>query len=117
VCPMLSELTVFYPHSGNTLAGGILPDGIGSAHSVISELVSACKALPDFDTLQIVHFLGTPLSPSSTEQWEQELTGQVKDWIDHLKKPRTRCREGEGRKKTTLRVIELSPDLSRPHLV
>jgi len=36
--------------------------------------------------------------------------------IDCLKKPGTMCREGDGRKKIMVRVIELSLDHSRSHL-
>lgn len=90
------------------------------------ELVTACKALPDFDTLQIVY----PPSPTpslqcrchqgkrglnrpSREQLKQsreEVEG-LKDWaIECLENSKVGCREAEGRKRTTLRLIELSPD-------
>jgi hypothetical protein len=84
------------------------------------ELVNACKSLPDFDTLQIVHFiLGVPLYPGSleefsTERWNQEVRDQAKDVkggaIDCLREPETGCQEGGGRKKTALRLIELRQD-------
>ena len=88
------------------------------------ELANTCKALPDFDTLQIVHFvLSEPLpvcesaraSLGATEKREQALREQVncvKDLaIGSLKKAKAGCREGGGRKKATVRVIELSPHL------
>jgi hypothetical protein len=116
-CPRLTELTVFYPHPDNMATEtGIPADSIGSARFATLELVHACKALPDFDTLQIVHFLGNPLSPSLTDQWDQALRDQAKDWIDCLKKTKMGCQEEVGRKKSTLRVIQLSPDLPMPHL-
>ena len=92
----------------------------------MSELIVACKALPDFDTLQIVHF---PLVPTSlvcrcrwggcgsrmhfSEQRQQTLGEQMKDledWaIECLKKPEARCREGEEGEGITLRVLRFSP--------
>ena len=126
-CPRLIELTVVlpYPHSTEPLATRNRLDPAGRARSAISELVVACKALPDFDTLQIVHF---PLVPSSllcqcrwggcgsrmrfSEQRQQTLKEQMKDledWaIECLKKSETRCREGEERKRITLRVLRFS---------
>ena len=91
------------------------------------DLVNACKALPDFDTLQIVYFiLGTPssryadawtMSLSPLGRLERELRERLKGVrdlaIDCLKKQKTGCKEGEGRK-TTLRVIELIPCFSIP---
>jgi len=93
----------------------------------MSELLGACNALPDFDTLQIVHFLPNTPSPGYVDWWlrnngllptqqrKQALSEQVrgvkgvKDLaIDYLKKPKGRYRGGRGRKETTLRVIELS---------
>ena len=114
-----------------------------------------CNALPDFDTLQIVHFSLTTPPPISrcgrcdgpvsyTEQQKQTLKDQlqgVKDLaVDCLRKLETGHQEGEitkkmtlrkrvggvryrtadcpkpemGRKKITLRVIELSSVLSLP---
>ena len=102
---------------------GIQLDPDGRARSAVSELVGACKALPDFDTLQIVRFPITPPPLAcwcgrncsshvpSREQWDRALAEQTKDlegWsIDCLKQPRTGCLEGEGRK-TTFRVIQFS---------
>jgi len=100
---------------------------VGTARSATLELLGASKALPDFDTLQIVHFLPNTPSPGymdwwlrnngllPTEQRKQTLREHVrgvkgvKDLaIDCLKRPKTGCQKGGGRKKTTLRVIELS---------
>jgi len=87
------------------------------------ELVNACKALPCFDTFQIVHFPhgSPPLRRadwseetnilSSLEQQKRALREQVnnmKDWAIDCFKVDMGCQEGEGRKKTTLRVIELN---------
>jgi len=88
----------------------------------MSELVRACLALPDFDTLQIVHFLlpeyglmGVPHSrtPSTGLGWKQTLREQVKgvrdSAIDCLKRVKAGRLDGEGTTKTTLKVVELSP--------
>jgi len=86
-----------------------------------------CKTLLDFNTIQIVYFLpgraldqrGWDFLPS-LEQQSRVLREQVKGVtnlaIDCLKKPGTMCREGEGRKKIMVRVVELSPDRPRLHL-
>lgn len=128
-CPRLTELTIVYPNpldAHQTSGTVILFDPAGSAHSTVLELVTVCKALPHFDTFQIVY----PPSPTPSslcrchqgmrsrrrpskeqlKQMEQEVKG-LKDWtIECLKKSKVRRQEGEGRKRTTLRVIELSPD-------
>ena len=98
-----------------------LPNDAGRARSAILDLVGACKALPDFDTLQIVRFpaIPPPLVCScvwsvcncrlpSTRQLENQMK-ELEEWaMDCLKKPRPGCQEGEGRK-TTLRVIKFRP--------
>ena len=132
-CPRLTELTIIYPHPHDAQIAetGTLLDPVGSARSATLELVNACKALPDFDTLQIVHFPSvTPLPMCgcgrvrygslglSMEQRRQALKEEVrclKDLArDCLKKPEAGCQDRAGRKKATLRVIELSSD--RPRL-
>ena len=127
-CPRLTELTVAFPYLPGAQRGEtkILVDPSGRARSAVSELAVACKALPDFDTFQIVY---SPLVPTSlgcecgwggcgsrmdySEQQEQTLRMQTKDlevWaIECLKKPGTGCREGEERKGITLRVFRFSP--------
>jgi len=125
-CPRLTELTVFYPHPHphphpHSTPGteiDIPLDTIKTARSALLELVNACNALPNFDTLQIVHFSLTTPPPISrcgqcdgpvsyTEQQKQVLRDQVqgvKDLaVDCLRKPETRHQEGEGRKKMVLR--------------
>lgn len=94
----------------------------------MSELVVACKALPDFNTLQIVRLPNTPSPPGCNsagsyadfysvrpmEWWEQILKEHLKyleDWtIDCLKKPKTGRLEREGRRWITLRIIEFGHD-------
>ena len=96
-------------------------------------LIGACKALPDFDTLQIVYAPDSapPSGHESAQRWvglllsrrrgEQVwLRGQVKamkDWAtEYLRRPETGHHKAEGRG-TTLRVIELGPaypQLPRP---
>ena len=84
--------------------------------------------LPDFDTFQIIYFPHAQrmecgnLEPSvvQREQEKRTLTEEVKgmkDWaMDCLRKPPAKagCREGDGeeRKNTVLRVIELNSELS-----
>ena len=95
-CPRLMELTVSSdPYDTRITETGILHDPAGTALLAISELLVACEALPDFDTLQILHIP----SPSyrvcwcglrgcdnlilHTKQWEQsrrEQAGRVKDF-------------------------------------
>ena len=90
------------------------------------DIINACKILPDFDTLQIVHLFDTSSLPlrvplSHTEgsreldDWSErrrvflEEVGVVKDTaVDALKQTMCEKREygGEARK-VTIRVIEL----------
>jgi len=124
-CRRLTELTVIYPHPYDTPFSktGAPLDKVETARCATLGLVNACKELPDFDTIQIVYFLprtnrGSIILPFSGQQ-SQGLRGQVKGVtdlaIDCLKKLGTGGREGGGRK-TTMRVIELSPDHPMPHL-
>ena len=123
-CPRLTELTVI-SHYAQNAGRRVSLDLAGRARSAISELVVACKTLPDFDTLQIVHF---PIVPTRSEcwcglkgcgshwpsvgWWEPALEKQVKDltaWVvGCLKGPKMGRREVEGRR-ITLRVIEFGP--------
>ena len=107
---------------------GVVPGPARSARSAVLQLVIACKALPDFDTLQIVHSPSlTPGLPSRCHQGvrarhahsgeqlkrSREDVKDLKDWaINCLKRSKGGCQEGEGRRGTTVRVIELSPDRS-----
>jgi hypothetical protein len=114
-CPKLTELTAICPHPDTAEATetGYLLDPVGSVRSATSELVNACIALPDFDTLQIVHGCGlmygaAGLSVIQRRRELREHVGCAKDSaINCLKEPETGCREREGRKKITVRVIEL----------
>ena len=118
-CPKLTKLTVVYPCLGDGEAE--TGDHLGLVESVRSatlELVNACKVLPDFDTFQIVHFPLPDLFPFTT--WSgtgepfhrlREDLGNGKDLvINCFKEPETGYQEGEGRKKITVRVIELVRD-------
>ena len=98
---------------------------VKTIQSATLKLVDACGALPDLDTLQIVHFvLITPLmvcgfarmsfgSLPFIEARKEVLRAQMRDVgdlaMDCLRKAKAGYPEGEGRKRTTLRVIELSP--------
>ena len=129
-CPRLTELTVVFHHQYDAQHAetGTLIDPAGGARSAMSKLVFACKALPDFDTLQVVLVALVPgvltcwcgwgacgSRINSSEQQERISriqTEDMKDWaIDCLKESETRSREGEERerKKTTLRVFMFGP--------
>ena len=84
-------------------------------------LATTLAVLPDFETLQIVHFPYRGGQGASDyyghsgelpKQSRDELGG-LKDWAISCLKSETGSQEGERRKRTTLselRVIELSPD-------
>ena len=128
-CPKLTELTVIsiYPRYVrlNRVAVPLDPTR-ENAHSAISELVVACRALPDFDTFQIVRIPTATPYLIGWDGWmisddhippikrsERVLRGQTKDlrdWaIDCLKKPGTGSCKEKGRKEITLRVITFNP--------
>ena len=128
-CPRLTELTVLCPHPH------LLPDNfqlseasplgpIRSAHSETIGLVDVCKALPNFETLQIVHFSLNTSGPVRGPEGERakrlplmnqasrEQVEGMKGWaLAGLKKPQT-GHERVGRRKKTLRIIELSSSLT-----
>ena len=129
-CPRLTELTVLFRHKYDAQCPetGTPIDPTGGAHSAMSELVVACKALPDFNTLQVVRDTIIPVSLSCWCGWggcgsrmgsskqQQEImrkqTEDMRDWaIDCLKKPKTGFQEGEERerKRITLRVFMFGP--------
>lgn len=125
-CPGLTELTVVSPYPFDTqyMEPGTLFDPAGRARPAISELVTACKALPDFDILQIVHFPVFPHSlicwcgqlqcsdhrpPAEHDQALREHMKGVNDWaMCCLESPKTGYQEGERRKRTTFRAIKLT---------
>jgi hypothetical protein len=115
VCPRLTELTVLCPHPGLIdLTERVYLGLVGRVRSAMPELVNACKALPDFDTFQIVH---SPDGGNRELDKLREHLGSVEDIaISCLKEPETGCREGEGegRKKIMVRIIELVASGSRP---
>ena len=135
-CPKLTELTIFYPRPGDAQVseGGILIYPAESARTATLEIVNACRALPDFDTLQIVHFplvtflplcgcgrmrLNNP-GPSMGQRKKalrKEVQG-VKDLaMDCLREPEVGCQEKEKeveRRKTVVRIIELRSNRPRP---
>ena len=124
-CPRLTELTLIYPHPDDTLVSetGLPLDVVKTTCSAAMDLVTACKSLPDLDTIQIVHFVGREQypparrhglgsdSPAAMEQRRRQLRARVEgvkdSVIDCLKKLKRGSQEGEGRRRTTLRVIEL----------
>ena len=128
-CPRLTELTVWSnPYDTRTTETGVLHDPAGIALSVISELIVACEALPDFDTFQILHvpafppsayWYGLRISDKNKlygELWEQSRMEQarvMRDFaIDCLKTLKSRRHEGEGRKRTVVRMVRVGPTLS-----
>jgi len=128
-CRRLTELTVTYPHTHDISFSkqGALLDKVETARSTTLELVNVCKELPDFDTIQIVYFLSEaalgwggcgilPLSERQSQVLRKQVKGVADLAIDCLKEPGTGRRGGEGRNKTMVRVIELSPDHQRYHL-
>ena len=121
-CPKLTELSIVYPSlddgDEDTRYRFYLTERVRSA---TLELANACKALPDFDTFQIIHAPLPVLRPELYMDYEmtrdptlsfyelREELGSGKELvINCLKKPETECREGEGRKKTMVRVVELA---------
>ena len=129
MCPRLTEFTAIIPHLyWAELSGKIfLLNWPESAHSAVLDLVGACRALPDFDTLQIARF---PIVSSRrtclclwyesctcdrypTTEWEEAFEKQMKDlggWTVDCLKLKTGCQEGEGRGRTAFRVIKFSSD-------
>ena len=130
-CPKLTEVTIFPdPYYARITETGILCDPDRRVLSAMSELVVACKALPDFDTLQILHFSVPPHHPICWCEWERcrnhilhmkqreqslrEQARDMKDFAINCLKSKTGCREGEGRERITVRVVRLNSTLPRP---
>ena len=127
-CPRLTELSVISPYPFNIIEETdteVQFDPDGSAHSGMSKLIVACKALQDFNTLQIVRLPVMQPSPRcdcnvpceyfhypcvTVERWEQSLEKHVKDlgeWaIECLEKAKMGYLEGEERKRITVRTVE-----------
>jgi hypothetical protein len=122
-CPRLTELSVICPHQDDyeKMRDTRRPSGpVRAAEAAMSEIVHVCKALPDFNTLQIVHYLYVwyRVPHRGAEEAElaylyhqaeekkqklRELTYTVKGVaVDGLKQ-----NGFWGRRKMTLRVIEL----------
>lgn len=125
---MLTELTVIFPYlrcTRLTETGVLLDPTRESAQLAISELVAACRTLPDFHTFQIVCLLiiqphmacwcggkcskSIPWGMSQSDRSLREQAKGMKDFaIGCLKKPGMGCLEGGGRKRTTLRIIQFT---------
>lgn len=65
MCPRLTELTVLYPLPRDfcRTEDGLLSDTAEAARAAMSEILSACKVLPGFDTLQIAHLFASSELP------------------------------------------------------
>ena len=85
------------------------------------EIVTSCKALPDFDTLQIVYlnvspfrYLGWIGGNVGVESQSRFIRENLRHWSDTgvVRLKQGKCGEGGGktRKKTTLRLIELGSE-------
>ena len=119
--PRLTELTLLCSRPADTTTKGTwIPPDLEATKSATTELVDTCKALPDFDTLQIVHL------PRPVEWWSRDISAEQRDkaWTEQLKglkdlvmdrlgEPRTRYQERGVRKRSMLKIIELSADRSR----
>ena len=122
MCPRLTELTVIFPHLtwARGMEGKFLSDQAERACYAISDLMDACKALPDFDTFQIARFPIIPpriicqcrwpytncycFPPERSERALEKNMRSLDEWaIDCLKWPRNG--EAGGRKRTTFRTI------------
>ena len=124
-CPRLTELTLIYPRAWDAIIPepGVPLDRVRTTQSATIELVNACKALPGFNTLQIVQFLGKNSypthgydqmedgSPPPVEPRRQALMDLVEGVkglaIKCLRAPKLGYQEGAGKKKITLRLIWL----------
>jgi hypothetical protein len=114
-CPKLTELTIISPHPDTIedLETGYFHDPVGIVRFATSELVNACKLLPDFDTLRIVH--GCGLDYGGEELHVKQLQREYMEHVNAARDMAISClkgtgmghREGEGRRKTTVRVVEL----------
>ena len=131
-CPRLTELTVTpNPYDTRATETGVLHDPAGTVLSAISELVIACEALPDFDTLQILHVpaprddgvrgcgeLWCNNRTLHANQWgrlRREQVGGLKDFtIDCLETLKSRRHKGEGRKRTIVRIVRMRYVIGRP---
>ena len=118
---MLTELTLLFPNGTESCK-------IRSQYEVVSakilDIITACKALPDFDTIQIVYFPREPpdIFRSSDGQWydvgADPVWGFIREKLGHwmdagvIRSRQSEYGEGEGEsgKKTTLRLVELGSD-------
>lgn len=126
--PQLTELTVIYPLPGRVYRTehGVVSGTIRTACPAMLEIVNACRILPDFDTLQIVHLFDISSLPLHALQshtgggreldgWSErrrvflEEVGVVKDTaVGVLEQTMREEREYGGKtRKITIRVIEL----------
>ena len=126
------ELTVSSdPYDTRITETGILHDPAGTALLAISELLVACEALPDFDTLQILHIPSPPYRVCwcglrgcdnlilHTKQWEQSRREQARRMkyfaIDCLRQSKIGRQEGKGRKRIMVRMVRLGVTLPHPY--
>ena len=89
-CLRFAELTITYPgqlDGRNTAGTGSLFYLVRSARSAALELASACKALPDFYTLQIARFpfVQPPQRWEREQAFEKEVEGPKELAFNYLK--------------------------------
>lgn len=120
MCPKLAELTVIYPLPGRIkkTEHGPLSATAELAYTAIAEIVDACNALPNFDTLQIVHLFrdNSSLPSVLTGNWREvyssyELKRYFKEEVEAVKDMAVGALgKGGERGKVIVRVIELGWD-------
>ena len=129
-CPRLTELTIIFPHRRVEERKELPPIFVERVRSAISDLADACKALQDFDTLQVARF---PLTPSfwcwcyewpdcgcgpfplyigREEQALEKEMRRLEEWaIECLKRPKIGCPDVAGRR-SVLRSIKFGSSWS-----
>ena len=132
-CPRLTEFTIIFPHRRVEERKELPPIFVEKVHSAISDLADACKALQDFDTLQVARFPLIPPPPAQycwCNEWpdcgcgvypiyidreeralEKEMR-ELEEWaIECLRRPKTGCPEVAERR-SALRSIKFGSSWS-----
>ena len=119
-CPRLTELTIIFPHRLVIEYEELRPIYVKRVQSAISDLADACKALQDFDTLQVARFPlmymcyewpdclcgPSPLHIGRREEALEKEMRRLEEWaIECLRRPKIGCPEVAGRR-SVLRSIK-----------